>query len=277
MTFDLQSVARNTVFVDNDSSGSGRAQPWVRISRDRQALGQAAAAEIAAELRRVLAVQPVVRVVFAAAPSQLDTLQALRVAPEVDWQRVVAFHMDEYLGLDRAAPQRFGNWLSDALFDHVPLREVHLLEPGRDADAAAAAYSQLLGAAPIDIVCLGIGVNGHLAFNDPPVADFADPVLVKLVELDEVCRQQQVDDQCFPTLEDVPGGALTLTIPALMGGSRLFCMVPGSAKAEAVRATLLDPLGERCPSTVLRTHPACTLYLDEDSADRARGALQSTG
>lgn len=247
---------------------SGNGDTWIRIHDDRESLGAAAAADIAAELRRLIAGQGSVRVVFAAAPSQREMLTALIRAPDVDWSRVTAFHMDEYLGLPATAPERFGSWLQRSLFDHLPFGAVHLIGAGdqTDPDAAVRRYEDLLASAPIDVVCLGIGVNGHIAFNDPPVADFADPHVVKAVQLDEVCRQQQVDDDCFATLSQVPTLAVTLTVPALLAAPRLFCVVPAAAKADAVRTTVFGRLGTHCPSTVLRTHPGCTMYLDRQSA-----------
>jgi glucosamine-6-phosphate deaminase len=134
-----------------------------------------------------------------------------------------------------------------------------------DAGEACRQYAALLSQAPIDIVCLGIGENGHIAFNDPPVADFADAALVKRVRLDAACRQQQVNDGCFPTLDAVPAEALTLTIPALLAGRHLFCVVPGKTKTEAVRNVLRGHITTACPASVLRTHPDCTLYLDPDA------------
>lgn len=143
--------------------------------------------------------------------------------------------------------------------------------PEPDPTAAAEAYAERLAEAPIDIVCLGIGVNGHIAFNDPPVADFHDPLDVKIVVLDETCRQQQVDDQCFARYDDVPERALTLTIPRLLRADRLFCAVPGTAKREAVNGTLYGPVATSCPASILRQQAHCTLYLDTESdpdADR---------
>ena len=206
--------------------------------------------------------------IFAAAPSQSEMLAALVREPGIDWPRVAAFHMDEYLGLPPEAPQRFGNWLRASLFDRVPLGEVHLIETGDEPRRRAAAYAALLAEAPIDAVCLGIGVNGHIAFNDPPVADLDDPLDVKVVELDAVCRQQQVDDGAFASSTRCRPTALTLTVPRLLRADRLFCVVPGPAKREAVRRTLHDPIGTACPATALRLHPACTLYLDADSSRR---------
>lgn len=239
--------------------------PAVRVFADRRAMGEAAAADVIAELRTRLAQQEGVRIVFAAAPSQQEVLDRL-VAADLDWSRVTAFHMDEYLGLPEGAPERFATWLDHALFDRVPFGTVHRLQPEPHPEQEVRRYSALLAEAPIDIVCLGIGQNGHLAFNDPPVADLSDPVPVKLVELDEACRRQQVDDDCFASLEDVPRRAITLTIPRLLDADRLFCVVPGRAKRRAVEAALTAPVSAENPATALRTHDDVTLYLDTDSA-----------
>jgi glucosamine-6-phosphate deaminase len=228
-------------------------------------MGAHAAADIARELRACLDRQRGARMIFAAAPSQSEMLAALRKEQGIDWSRVTAFHMDEYLGLPAAAPQRFALWLRRELFDHLPFAAVHLIEPGENPQQTAADYAAKLNAAPIDIVCCGIGSNGHLAFNDPP-ADFDDPLTVKVVDLDVVCRQQQVDDECFAALNDVPTQALTITVPGLLAGRALFCSVPGALKKEAVRRTLTEPINPMCPATVLRRHPNCTLYLDPESA-----------
>jgi len=228
-------------------------------------MGAAAAADIAAALAGRLAGQAGVRMVFAAAPSQADMLAALRAMPGIDWSRVTAFHMDEYIGLSASSPARFGNWLDRHVFSQLPFAAVHRITPEPDAEAEIRRYADLLNEAPIDFVCLGIGVNGHIAFNDPPVADFSDPLDVKIVELDGICRQQQVDDECFPDLASVPQQAVTLTVPRLLRADRLFCVVPGLVKRDAVFKTLYGPLTTDCPASVLRTHPACTLYIDKDS------------
>lgn len=231
-------------------------------------MGKAAAADIAAELRTRLGAGPdaTVRMVFAAAPSQRETLDNLVTEPDIDWSRVTAFHMDDYIGLADDAPERFSSWLREVIFDRLPFGRVELLRTDGDPEQRAREYAEKLAEAPIDIVVLGIGVNGHIAFNDPPVADFNDPHSVKVVELDDVCRQQQVDDGCFPTFDDVPTHALTLTIPRLLAADRLFCIVPGAAKAPAVRRTLRDPISTEVPATALRTHPSVKLYLDKESA-----------
>ena len=238
----------------------------VQLLSSRAELGRTAGRDIADAIRKAIADQGTARVVFAAAPSQSETLESLQAAADIDWSRVDAFHMDEYVGLATGAPERFALWLRRNLFDRLPLRSVHLIDPGTDPDREAARYAGLLAEGPIDAVVLGIGVNGHVAFNDPPVADFADPMLVKVVELDEDCRRQQVDDDCFARIEDVPARAVTLTVPALLSGRRLFCVVPGASKAAAVRATLTEPLSTTWPSTALRQHPDCTLYLEPASA-----------
>jgi glucosamine-6-phosphate deaminase len=242
-----------------------RAAPRPFVGETRVAMGQKAAEDIAAEMRRLLAGQRGVRMIFAAAPSQSEMLAALVGMKGIDWGRVTGFHMDEYLGLAADAPQRFGLWLRRAIFDRLPFGEVHLLEPGEDPGSAAKAYAERLDVAPIDIVCCGIGTNGHLAFNDPP-ADLNDAADVKMVALDAACRQQQVDDECFASFDEVPTHALTLTVPRLLASNRVFCCVPGAIKKKAVLRTLRDPISGLVPATALRTHPNWSLYLDEDSA-----------
>jgi len=252
--------------MTNARSSTGQTLEVKRFE-DRMALGAAAASDIADFLREVLANGPV-RMVLASAPSQWETLQALAAMSGIDWSRVTVFHMDEYIGLDPSDERRFGNWLVSHFIEHVSVGAFLAIEPGEDAAAEAERYAALLAAAPIDLVCLGIGVNGHIAFNDPPVADFVDPLAVKVVELDRICRQQQVDEECFATIDEVPTHALTLTVPRLLDAGRMFCMVPGANKREAVAATLNGPLTPNCPASVLRTHRQCTLYLDSESDPR---------
>jgi glucosamine-6-phosphate deaminase len=242
-----------------------RPAPLAFVAESRAAMGKKAAEDIACEVSRRLQYQQSVRMIFAAAPSQSEMLTALTLMPDVDWSRITAFHMDEYLGLASEAPQRFGLWLRRAIFDRLTFAAVHLLEPGTDPEATAAEYADKLAASPVDIVCCGIGSNGHLAFNDPP-ADLNDPSDVKVVTLDTACRQQQVDDGCFECFDDVPTHALTLTIPRLLAADRIFCCVPGAFKKTAVRRTLQDPISGLVPATALRTHSNWSLYLDEDSA-----------
>ncbi|MDR3372393.1 MAG: 6-phosphogluconolactonase [Ancalomicrobiaceae bacterium] len=228
-------------------------------------MGAAAAADVAQALIERLASQPAVRIIFAAAPSQTEMLNVLCQRQDIDWRRVTAFHMDEYVGLAEGAPERFSEWLNAHVFAKLPFAAVHRLAPGADLEAETRRYAGLLNAAAIDLVCLGVGVNGHIAFNDPPVADFNDPLDVKIVTLDEVCRRQQVDDDCFARIEDVPKRAITLTVPRLMRSGQAFCVVPGATKRDAVRGVLHGPMTTACPASVLRQHPACTLYLDRES------------
>ena len=241
----------------------------LRVSRfaTREEMGRAAAAAAARKIRELLRQKHAIHVIFAAAPSQDEMLAALVREPAIDWGRVDAFHMDEYVGLAPDAPQGFGNFLRDRIFSKLPFRSVHYIRGGSgDIARECGRYGRLLKEYPPDIVCLGIGENGHIAFNDPAVADFDDPLPVKEVTLDEVCRMQQVHDGCFAALDDVPRTAVTLTVPALTRGGSLFCVVPAATKAGAVRAMLTGPVDESCPASILRRHPDASLYLDNDSA-----------
>ncbi|SFA79898.1 glucosamine-6-phosphate deaminase [Cohnella sp. OV330] len=237
----------------------------VRVYRTRGEMGAAAGSDVAVKIKALLRTKPSIRMIFAAAPSQNEMLDALAADPDIEWSRIVAFHMDEYLGLPPGAPQAFGRYLQGRLFDRVKPGAIHLIDSANDSEAECSRYAALLAEAPIDIVCLGIGENGHIAFNDPPVADFDDRLLIKPVELDEACRRQQVNDGCFPDIDAVPTHALTLTVPALFSGAHLFCVVPGPTKREAVYRTLNEPVATACPSTILRNHSDCTLYVDLDS------------
>lgn len=173
--------------------------------------------------------------------------------------------MDEYIGLPESASQNFRLWLQREFFSRVPLGEIALIEPGGDPERCAAKYTKQLAAHPIDLVCLGIGVNGHLAFNDPP-ANFNDPLDVKIVALADASRQQQVDDGLFTSLEEVPTHAVSLTIPRLLRADRLFCCVPGKLKQKAVARALTGSVDSSSPASILREHPNCTIYLDTESA-----------
>ncbi|WP_051669364.1 MULTISPECIES: 6-phosphogluconolactonase [unclassified Microbacterium] len=233
---------------------------------DRAAMGAAAARSAARTLREAVAARGTARMIAAAAPSQLDVYRALTAEPDVPWDRITILHMDEYLDLDPAAPQRFGNWLRTHLVDAVQPAAFHPMRTELGAEAATEEYAALLAEGPIDLVCLGIGVNGHIAFNDPPDADLGDPCPVRVVQLDLASRVQQVDDDCFDTLEAVPTHALTLTIPALMNGAHLVCAVPDARKAEAVRALVEEPISSHWPCTVLRRHSRCEVHVDRDAA-----------
>ena len=239
----------------------------VNIYETRDEMGKAAGADIKAKILELLAKKETINMIFAAAPSQNEVLASLAADPEIPWNRVNAFHMDEYIGLSADAPQGFGNFLKNAIFGRAPFKSVNYIDiSAPDAERECERYAALLAANPTDIVVMGIGENGHIAFNDPPVADFADKKMVKPVQLDEVCRNQQVNDGCFKTIDDVPKTAITLTVPTLFAGDHLFCIVPAKTKANAVKATVQGEIGEHCPATILRRHASAILYLDGDSS-----------
>ena len=223
----------------------------VLVFEDRAGMGRAAASEAAGAIASRQAESGRARVVFAAAPSQDEFLAALVAGDRIDWSRVEAFHMDEYLGLAPEHPASFRRYLHEHLFGLVDLPADRLrLIPGERAERPLQTcldYEGLLRAEALDVVCAGIGENGHLAFNDPPVADFLDPVLIKVVRLDPACRLQQVNDGCFAGLDDVPTHAYTMTVPALLSASTLAVVVPGPRKADAVQAALEGPISESCP------------------------------
>ena len=239
----------------------------VNIYETREEMGKAAGADIKACILDLLTKKETINMIFAAAPSQNEVLASLAEDREIPWDRVNAFHMDEYIGLSADAPQGFGNFLKNAIFGRAPFKSVSYIDiSAPDAEKECERYAALLREYPTDIVVMGIGENGHIAFNDPPVANFKDPKMVKPVPLDEVCRNQQVNDGCFATIDDVPKTAITLTVPTLFAGDHLFCIVPAKTKANAVRDTLCGEIGEACPATILRRHASAVLYLDSDSS-----------
>jgi glucosamine-6-phosphate deaminase len=236
---------------------------------NRTALGEEAAKIVSDKLKALLREKLYVNMIFAAAPSQSEFLHALVNDSTIAWSKINAFHMDEYLGLPAAAPQGFGNFLRYNLFDHVRLRSVNYLQGNcLDTTKECKRYGMLLAENPPDVVCMGIGENAHIAFNDPHIANFQDPEIVKVVSLDQACRQQQVNDGCFKTLDEVPQQALTLTIPVLLQASFIYCMVPGKTKKQAVANTLNQPVSEVYPATILKKHQAAILFVDRDSYDR---------
>lgn len=239
----------------------------IKIHQNRFFLGAEAALTVCAKINYLLGQQDVVNIIFASAPSQNEFLDALVEDTNVDWGRVNAFHVDEYLELPKNDPRSFAAFLNKKIFNHLPFLSVNYID-GNAADIGAECkrYTKLLAEFPADIVCLGIGENGHLAFNDPHVADFNDPSSVKMVKLDAACRQQQVSDGCFAQLGEVPAYAITLTIPALMAGKYIYCVVPGKNKASAVYNTAHGDIIEKYPSTILRKHANAVLFLDKSSS-----------
>ncbi len=238
----------------------------VKIYDSRDEMGRAAAADVACCIKEKLSEKQEIYMIFAAAPSQNEFLKALSETEGIEWGRVHALHMDEYLNLPADAPQGFGNFLRNAIFSKVPFASVNYIGSEGNPEDVCRNYDSLLKTVDIDIVCMGIGENGHIAFNDPHVADFNDSQRIKIVDLDITCRMQQVHDGCFDKLEDVPQYAVTLTIPEMMSASNIFCIVPAVTKARAVKATVEGPVSESCPASVLKTHPNAVLYADCDSA-----------
>ena len=239
----------------------------VYVADSRAQMGRLSGQETAAAIRLLLDVKETINVMFAAAPSQDDVLSELCSAGDIDWSRVNAFHMDEYIGLSRTAPQGFGNYLREHVFDRLPFRQVFYINPeAEDPEAEAQRYEKLLLEHPMDVCILGVGENGHMAFNDPAEARFDDPRLVKTVHLDERCRQQQVNDGCFSSIGEVPKTAITVTIPGLLRARSMFCVVPTVRKAEAVARMLTGGIAAECPATALRRKNGARLYLDPDAA-----------
>ena len=240
----------------------------VKIMPNRTEMGEVAAKDIHERILALLAEKEQINMIFGAAPSQNDVLASLTAYEDIDWSRINAFHMDEYIGLSGEwLKQSFGTYLDAHIFGVVPFRSRNYIDPtATDPEAECKRYAKLLSENPADIVVLGIGENGHIAFNDPWVADFNDPQAVKVVTLDEMCRQQQVNDGCFPCIDLVPKQAITLTCPTMTKPPYLFCVVPVKTKANAVYHTLNDEIGEDCPATILRRHAGAKLYLDAESS-----------
>jgi len=242
-------------------------QMQVYIAESRAQMGEISGHDVAAMLKTLLAIKDEINVMFAAAPSQNDVLATLVSDKEIAWNRVNAFHMDEYIGLSKTAPQGFGNFLRERVFSKADFKTVNYINPeAADPQAEADRYEALLKEFPMDVCILGIGENGHVAFNDPGEADFNDPRLVKVVKLDERCRQQQVNDGCFATINDVPKTAMTVTVPGLLRAKAMFCIVPTTNKAEAVKNTVKGEINDMCPASILRTKAGAKLYLDPDAA-----------
>ncbi len=241
------------------------------IHATNAAMGQAAANEARDVIAAAIQAKGQANIILATGNSQLTFLHALRALPGIDWQAVNVFHMDEYVGIDPKHPASFPLFLRQHILDIVKPGEFFPV-PGQavDVEAACREYEALLRAHPADLCAMGIGENGHIAFNDPPFADFDDPVWVKVVKLDERSRRQQVGEGHFKSLAEVPTHAITLTIPALLSAKRILCIVPEARKAEAVERSLLGPITEDCPASILRQASHAHLLLDAESAARLK-------
>lgn len=239
----------------------------VSVYPSNEQLGQAAAKEAAAVIQTAIHARGTCNIIVATGNSQLTFLPALRAWPGIEWPRVNIFHLDEYVGLAPEHPAGFRNYLHHHLIDHInPKAFYSLCGETQDPAQECKEYEVLLRAHPADLCALGIGENGHLAFNDPPFADFADPVWVKVVELADASRRQQVGEGHFRSVEEVPARAMTLTIPAMLSAKRILAIVPEARKANAVCRTLHGPVSAECPSSLLRRTAHAHLLLDAESA-----------
>jgi glucosamine-6-phosphate deaminase len=240
-------------------------QSKIEILADKYALGQAAADHAAHSLRRTLSNQGSARLVAATGASQFEFLDALTRAPNIDWSRVEVFHLDEYVGLPSTHPASFRKYLFERLIHKAGITRYHLLDGDGDPHRAVTKIGAELQSKPVDILFAGIGENGHLAFNDPP-ADFqvADPYLI--VDLDQACRQQQVNEGWFSKLTDVPKKAISMSVRQILRSNEIIVVVPDARKARAVKACLEGDMSPMMPASILRTHPNATIYLDTDAA-----------
>ncbi len=249
---------------------------FVKIARDREGLGNFSAAVAAEYLRELLTIQPRARLVVATGSSQFEVLDHLTKAEGIDWSRVDGFHLDEYLGLDRTHPASFCGYLAARFVDKVPIGSFHFLDGKSNAEIILAEASRLWSQAPIDLAMIGIGENGHLAFNDPP-ADFQTTQVYHVVTLDEACRRQQVGEGWFPRLDDCPTQAISMTIHAILQSRKIICSVPDGRKADAVALSVDGPITPNVPASILRNHTDVTLVLDESSAAKLSPSGQTTG
>jgi glucosamine-6-phosphate deaminase len=246
----------------------------VEVFADEQEMGRAAARGAAEALRAAVADGGHARVVMATGNSQFAFQDAL-LDEDVPWSQVTVFHMDEYVGIGADHPASFQRWIKERVEDRLHPARVEYISGGGDPEAEAARYEALLREAPLDLVCMGIGENGHLAFNEPGATDFDDERWARVIELTQESQDQQVGEGHFPDRASVPTQAISLTVPALLSASRVQVCVPERRKAAAVRATILDPVSPACPSTALRGAAHATLFLDAESASQLDGGTEA--
>jgi glucosamine-6-phosphate deaminase len=238
----------------------------IRIHPDPVTSARDAVTEARSTIRAAVADRGEAHVMFATGNSQLAFVDALATVGDVPWERVTAFHMDEYVGIGPDHPASFRRWITERIADRLHPGAVHYFDGLADPADECGRYADLLRRHPLDLCCLGIGENGHLAFNDPGVADFSDPLDVKVVTLDDDCRRQQVNEGHFPDVDAVPARAMTVTVPALLRAPRVLAIVPEARKAVPVRAAVEGPVDTACPASALRNHDGAVLFLDADSA-----------
>lgn len=240
----------------------------IQIYKNKESMGKSSADQVANKIKELLAKKEEINMVFAAAPSQNEFLENLKDHTEIDWNHINAFHLDEYIGLDYNSTKKFGNYLDEHIFNHLDFNKIYYIDKEKiKINELIKRYSRILKDNPIDIACIGIGENGHIAFNDPPVANFTDPKNFKKVKLDHKCRMQQVHDDCFTDINEVPEYALTMTVPAIYSSDYIYCIVPTNNKAEAVYKALNNRIDESCPASILRSHQRSVLYLDQEAAE----------
>ncbi len=237
----------------------------IKVFADKITLGEAAAEQAATAIRQTIAAKNKARIIAATGASQFEFLAALTKAPNIDWTKVEMFHLDEYVGMSIAHPASFRKYLLERFIQPTGLTNYHLLDGEADLSEVCARANAAISAAPIDVAFVGIGENGHLAFNDPP-ADFAIETPYIIVNLDEACRRQQFGEGWFPTLNDVPTQAISMSIQQILKAHEIVCVVPDARKAAAVKACLEGEVSPLAPASILRTHPNVTVYLDQDSA-----------
>jgi len=241
----------------------------VKIFPDKLALAKTAAKDAAVHIRAAIASRERARIVAATGTSQIEFLNQLTRAPAVDWRQVELFHLDEYIGLPIAHAASFRKYLLDRFIQPAGITRYHLLDGERDARGVCEDAGKALSAAPIDVAFVGIGENGHLAFNDPP-ADFDTEAPYIVVRLDETCRRQQVNEGWFASLAEVPQFAISMSVRQILKAAAIICIAPERRKAQAVRASVEGPITYNVPASILRTHPNVSLYLDQDSSAHLR-------
>ena len=246
----------------------------VHVSHDEQSAGEASAAFVAKHLNKAIESKGHANIILATGASQFAFLEAIKKL-DIDWSKVTAFHLDEYIGISANHPASFRKYLKEKIIDDVKPNKMYYINGDvEDVEKEIENYEKLLREHPADVACIGIGENGHIAFNEPDVADFNDPKLAKVIKLDDISRQQQLGEGWFDTIDDVPEKAITLTIPAMMNAKVISCMVPEKRKAEAVYNTLNGEISTDCPATILRKHDNTVLFLDKDSASKLNSTFK---
>jgi glucosamine-6-phosphate deaminase len=265
------------VFSDQDCQGDfqGVKLMVLKVFNDKISLGKAAAEQAATAIRHAIRDHGRARVIAATAASQLEFLNELTKAPDIDWQQVEVFHLDEYIGLPITHPGSFRKMLLEQLIQKTGIAKYHLLDGDTDAAEVVRRASAALASAPVDIAFVGIGENGHLAFNDPP-ADFATTEPYLIVNLDEACRLQQVGEAWFADISQVPTQAISMSVRQILKAKEILAVVPDTRKAQAVKACFEGEISPMAPASILRTHPNATIYLDKNSAALLSTALQTT-